>query len=185
MRACRKGHIGDIDWYSSSTAAQPTCRRQLWLDERGTSGDLSEVWVRCECGAERPMIDATMPEMHALGHCDGWRPWLGPYTKEPCDEPNRLLVRTASNAYFPQIMSVISLPDRDETLAKAVDQVWENFLQYVEDLDELRKERRRKPPVKAALEGFTDEEVFAEIQARKRDGAEAPTSRSSRPSSRR
>ena len=58
-----------------------------------------------------------------------------------------MLVRTASNAYFPQMMSVISLPDRDEAVAKAVDQVWEHYLQYVEDLDDLAKERKRKPPV--------------------------------------
>ena len=63
------------------------------------------------------MSEATVPG--ALGHCDGSRAWLGPYTKEECDEPNRLLVRHASNAYFPQIMSVISLPDRNETLEKA------------------------------------------------------------------
>ena len=52
-------------------------------------------------------------------------------------------------------------------VAKAVDQVWEHYLQYVEDLDDLAKERKRKPPVAAALEGFTDEDVFAEIQSRK------------------
>ena len=51
-------------------------------------------------------------------------------------------------------MSVISLPDRDEAVAKAVDQVWEHYLQYVEDVDDLRKERKRKPPVAAALEGL-------------------------------
>ena len=114
------------------------------------------------------MIEATKPDMHALGRCDGWQPWLGPRViREPCDEPNRMLVRTASNAYFPQTMSVISLPDRDEAVAKAVDQVWEHYLQYVEDLDDLAKERKRKPPVAAALEGFSDEDVFAEIQSRK------------------
>jgi len=64
-----------------------------------------------------------------------------------------MLVRTASNAYFPQTMSVISLPDRDEAVAKAVDQAWEHHLQYVEDLDDLAKERKRKPPVADALEG--------------------------------
>jgi hypothetical protein len=84
------------------------------------------------------------------------------------------LVRHASNAYFPQVMSVISLPDRNESLEKAVTQVWEHFLQYVETLEELRKERQKKPPVKAALEGFTDEEVLQEIEARKGLGAEAP-----------
>ena len=69
-----------------------------------------------------------------LGLCDGSRPWLGPYTKEPCGEPNRLLIRTASNAYFPQLMSVISLPDRDETVKQAVDAAWE-YLEAVEDLE--------------------------------------------------
>jgi hypothetical protein len=78
-----------------------------------------------------------------------------------------MLVRTASNAYFPQTMSVISLPDRDEAVAKAVDQVWEHYLQYIEDFDDLTKERKRKPPVAAALEGFFDEDVFAEVQSRK------------------
>ena len=98
------------------------CRRQLWIEERGTSGDLSEVWIRCECGnAQRSVGEAAMMQTMALGNCDGSRPWLGPYTKEKCGEPNRLLIRTASNAYFPQVMSVISLPDRDETVKKAVD----------------------------------------------------------------
>ncbi|MFI5457104.1 MAG: DrmB family protein [Isosphaerales bacterium] len=167
VRACRKGHIGDIDWYYFVHNEASTCRRDLWIDERGTSGDLSEVWVRCECKAERQMIDATKPDIHALGRCDGWQPWLGPRIHEPCDETNRMLVRTASNAYFPQTMSVISLPDRDEAAAKAVDQVWEHYLQYIEDLDDLTKERKRKPPVAAALEGFSDEDVFAEVQSRK------------------
>ena len=184
VRACRKGHIGDIDWYYFVHKGATTCRRDLWIDERGTSGDLSEVWVRCECKAERQIIDATKPDMYALGRCNGWQPWLGPRVFEPCDEPNRMLVRTASNAYFPQTMSVISLPDRDEAVAKAVDQVWEHYLQYIEDLDDLTKERKRKPPVAAALEGFSDEDVFAEIQARKQGRLPDSTSRSSRPNSR-
>src|SRR5207248_3103658 len=62
VRACKRGHIGDIDWYRfvhngpSECAAQ---HRQLWIDERGTSGDLAEVWIRCECGkAEQNMAQA-------------------------------------------------------------------------------------------------------------------------------
>ena len=137
-----------------------------WIEERGTSGDLSEVWIRCECGkAKRSVGEAAMMQTLALGNCDGSRPWLGPYTKEPCGEPNRLLIRTASNAYFPQLMSVISLPDRDETVKKAVDAAWE-FVEEVEDIVQLRYERK-KAKVKAALEGLSDEEVFNEILARR------------------
>ncbi len=117
VRACRCGHIGDIDWYSFVHGGPSDCaakHRQLWIDERGTSGDLTEVWIRCECGkAERNMAQAAKLQDRALGHCDGYRPWLGPFTKESCGEPNRLLIRTASNSYFPQKLTVISLPDRD------------------------------------------------------------------------
>lgn len=170
VRACRCGHIGDVDWYSFVHNGPTDCRRQLWIDERGTSGDLSEVWIRCECKAERPMSEAAALQTKGLGFCDGARPWLGPYTHESCGEPNRLLIRTASNAYFPQVMSVISLPDRDEAVTKAVDQVWENFLEFVESVEDVQTERRKKPPVKAALEGLSDEEVFADIQSRRGGG---------------
>lgn len=172
VRACRSGHIGDVDWRSFVHSGESDCQRQLWMDERGTSGDLSEVYVRCDCKAERNMIQAMPLQNKALGHCDGSRPWLGPYTKEPCGEPNRLLIRTASNAYFPQLMSVICLPDRDETVKQAVDAAWE-FLEEVEDLEQLKYERK-KAKVRAALEGLSDEEVFAEIQSR-RTGAAEPT----------
>lgn len=173
VRACRCGHIGDIDWYAFVHGGPIECRRQLWMDEYGTSGDLAEIWIRCECGARRSLSQASRIENQSLGMCDGYRPWLGPYTKEPCNEPNRLLIRTGSHAYFPQKMSVISLPDRNEAIVEAVDQVWQNFLEYVESMEELRDERRRKPPVKAALEGLTDEEVFGEIQTRRGGGAAA------------
>jgi hypothetical protein len=68
-------------------------------------------------------------------------------------------------------MSVIALPERNEDVAQAVDQVWEHYLQYVEDLGDLVKERKRKPPVAAALEGLSDDDVFAEIQSRKERGS--------------
>jgi len=172
VRACRAGHIGDIDWYAFAHNGPSDCakqRRQLYLDERGTSGDLTEVWVRCECGkAERSMAQAAQLQNRALGLCDGARPWLGPLTKETCGEPSRLLIRSASNAYFPQLMSVISLPERDETVRRAVDAVW-TYLEAVEDMEQLRYERR-KSTVKAALEGITDAEVLADILARKGGG---------------
>jgi hypothetical protein len=173
VRACRKGHIGDIDWYLYVHRGDKECRRPLWIDERGTSGDLAEVWVRCECKDERPLSDAASLSSKALGYCDGLRPWLGPYSRESCGEPSRLLVRHASNAYFSQLIRVISLPEQDDTLVKAVDRVWEHYLQYVETIDQLSDERHRKPPVAAALEGFDDEEILTEIKTRKTTGSAA------------
>lgn len=169
VRACRLGHIGDIDWYFFLHGNENTCRNQgrlLYLDERGTSGDLSEIWIRCSCGkAERSMAQIAIQKAEVFGRCDGARPWLGPAMKEKCDEMNRLLVRTASNAYFPQRMSVISLPERVETVREAVSAVWD-FLETAEDEGDITRERR-KAKVKEALEGVSDAEVWAEIQARR------------------
>src|SRR6185437_9721034 len=168
VRACPAGHIGDIDWFAFIHNGPSDCAkqmRQLFIDERGTSGDLTEVWVRCECGkAERSMAQAAIFANHALGSCDGSRPWLGAFTKETCGEPNRLLIRSASNAYFPQLMSVISLPERDQVVKQAVDSVW-SYLEAVDSLDLLKYERK-KAAVKEALQGLSDDEVLAEIQSR-------------------
>jgi Domain of unknown function (DUF1998) len=174
VRACRKGHIGDINWRGFVHHANTECVRPLWIDERGTSGDIGEIVIRCECGLERSLKDATTPGV--LGKCTGDRPWLGLNNRESddCSEMNRFLVRHASNAYFPQVMSVISLPDRNESLERAVNLVWENFLQYLETPAELTRERQKKPPVKNALEGFTDDEVFQEIEVRKGTQTESP-----------
>ena len=58
--------------------AEPTeCRRPLWIDERGTSGDLAEVYVRCECGQERSMTQAAVLRHWALGPAMGPGPGSG------------------------------------------------------------------------------------------------------------
>jgi hypothetical protein len=169
VRACPRGHIGEIDWHRFVHQKNSECKvRRLWLLERGTSGDLSELSVRCECGESRSLVSATNPG--ALGHCDGRQLWLGPAERETCAEQNRLLVRSASNAYFPRVMSVISLPDKNESLEKAVTQAW-TYLEAVESAEEVKYERK-KHAVKVALDGFTDEEVWKEAQARRGLGGE-------------
>jgi hypothetical protein len=164
VRACRSGHIGDIDWYSFVHGVESDCRRQLWFEERGTSGDLREVWVRCECGEETSMALAA-ENSDSLGRCDGKRPWLGPYTNERCGEPNRLLVRTASNAYFAQVMSAISLPDKNESLKEVIDAAWD-FIGEASAVYDIKHERK-KSKVRSLLEGLTDDEVFNLVKERR------------------
>ena len=172
VQACVYGHIGDIDWrgYVHKGTA---CTGNLWLDEGGTGSDFADIFVRCEsCKARRALSDATLPGLNALGSCRGERPWLGKHARQECTDedgrrtPNRLLVRSASNAYFSQTQSVISLPSDDDDIKKAVGQFYENDLQYLEDIGEL-KFARRKPQIANALEGCSDEAVWQEIQRRK------------------
>ncbi|MBW4599046.1 MAG: DUF1998 domain-containing protein [Calothrix sp. FI2-JRJ7] len=175
VQACVRGHISDIDWYTFvHQDLQSKCRGQLWLDEGGSGNDFAEIYVRCEaCFARRPLADATVPNAKVLGPCQGHRPWIGTFAKEPTcirektgkPEYNRLLVRSASNAYFSQLLSVISLPDSDAALRDSVNLVYEDFLKYAEDANDVRKERK-KSKVASAIAGFSDEVIWQEIQRR-------------------
>ena len=164
VRACRRGHVDDIDWYWFVHGANDPCRKALWLDERGTSGDLAEQIVRCECGKSRRMHEATFQ----LGACRGQRPWLGRHAREECGEESRLLIRTASNAWFPQVVSVLSLPERASEVEEAVGELW-GHLQIVKDASELGFVKRH-PEVASRLSPFSDEEVLEAIAVRNSGG---------------
>lgn len=169
VRACPRGHVDDLDWWRFAHGPD-NCRRQLWLDERGTSGDLADLVVRCECGTQRGLYEATLLELNPLGTCRGARPWLGRNTNEDCNQPSRLLIRTASNAYFPQVVSVLSLPDRGSAVEAAVGELWDD-LQIVEDVADLAF-LKKKPRITERLHAFSDTEVLEAIRARKRGAAE-------------
>ena len=167
VRACRRGHLGDIDWQAFVHGQNPPCGRELYFDERGTSGDLGETYIRCGCGLERPMSQAADPNSRALGDCDGARPWLGQgrVADERCGERNRLLVRAAANAWLPQPQRVISLPERGENIRQTVDKLW-MFLEAAESADDIAYERR-KPKVNEGLAGLTNDEVWEAVRERK------------------
>ena len=84
-RSCRLGSCGpvraatseDLDWRGYVHGTGDTCKRQLWLLERGTGGDLADLRVRCQCGKSRRMAEAAELGLKALGNCWGGRPWLG------------------------------------------------------------------------------------------------------------
>jgi hypothetical protein len=165
VRACPKGHVDDLDWRRFAHTVEDPCRRQLWLDERGTSGDLADLVVRCECGKFRSLYEATPLEMNPLGTCRGTRPWLGRNTEEDCKLPSRLLIRTASNAYFPQVVSVLSLPDRGNAVETSVRELWED-LQIVDSAADLAF-LKKKPKIAEQLAAFSDSEVLTAISEAK------------------
>ena len=162
VRACPKGHVDDLDWYRFVHGPEDDCRRQLWLDERGTGGDLGDLVVRCECKKSRRMHEATDLDANPLGTCRGARPWLGRNTNEGCKLPSRLLIRTAANAYFPQVMTVLSLPDRGTAVDTAVRDLWDD-LQIVDGPDDLAL-LKKKPKIAETLAPFADAEVLEAIR---------------------
>jgi hypothetical protein len=164
--ACRKGHTDDVDWRRFVHRGKVDCQRTLWIEERGTSGDVADTYVGCDCGAQRQLYEALDLATVPLGHCNGKRPWLGFYSAEDCKEPNRLLVRSASNAYFPETMSVISLPEQDEGVSARLDEIWD-LVKNVSDAGQLEMLRTVVDKVKAALDGMTTAEALAVINRRR------------------
>jgi hypothetical protein len=153
VRACPRGHIEDLDWRGFVQHKTENCNRPLWLVERGTSGDLADLTVRCDCGGSRGLHQAADRSLGALGNCRGPRPWLGRPPWEPCGLPSRLLIRTASNARFPQVMSALSLPEHATRFEQAVRSVWQ-LVALVENPMELSMLRRLQPPGRVSADGL-------------------------------
>ena len=164
---CRRGHIDDLNWRVFVHRGGSSCERPLWLEERGTSGDLIDTFGVCDCGEQRSLSEAFGFDTGALGVCAGRRPWIGQYAQEECAETYRLLVRTASNAYFPQVMSVISLPEFDAGLASRVTTHYDR-LKAANDLGALAN-FRMIPELDAAFAEIGDAEVIAEFNRQSGD----------------
>lgn len=174
VQGCPNGHLSDLNWYAFvHSDAKDKCRGQLWFDEGGSGSDLADIFVRCEaCRKRRTLANAKIPEAGTLGRCRGQMPWLGPMAQQKCEDESsglphfsRLLIRTASNGYFSQILSVISIPDAHKALRDAVDRVYESHLKICTSKT-LVTALRALDEVKAALDTFTDQQVWKEIQRR-------------------
>lgn len=122
IMACRNGHLEEVQWmyFVHEGQQKPRCPSPRLRLLEGKTGDFSEVTVQCSsCGLSRALA-------HALSHeanppCKGYRPWLGPEAQEDCkDGRPRLLIRGASNAYFPQIMSALTIPESGSELVEQV-----------------------------------------------------------------
>lgn len=136
-------HVDDLDWWRFVQGSGDNCRRQLWLDERGTNWDLADLVAVASAGKSRGMHEATIIEPTPLGTCRGARPWLGRNSNEDCNQPSRLLIRTASNAYFPQLVRVPSLTDGGSAVQGVVKELRDD-LQLVDDAGIWHSSRRSR-----------------------------------------
>ncbi len=161
VTACANGHLDDFPWnwfvHKRRGGSCPT--PELVLTDRG-SGDLSDVILRCNgCEEWRPMSEAKGPG--ALGGCQGMRPWLGAYVgdlsvQEPgCEEQRKLLLRTASDSYFSQVESALSIPVRSQlrpAIAEYLEQHHDRDLSAIDSLGVVTAARKLIPVLRDAPE---------------------------------
>ncbi|UJR84191.1 DUF1998 domain-containing protein [Sandaracinus amylolyticus] len=175
VSACRKGHLSDFPWraFAHHEREGGICDRpELYLRE-GATGDLGKIRVECEsCGSKMAMSAAR----GSLFRCDGDRPWLGGRAvSEKCDLHSELLVRTASHAYFAQVVSALRLPPAQPSLATRrvrEPEVWK-LVQKVKNVEQLQMLADLQEVVAGALKGLALPEVLAAIEAERSDKAEA------------
>jgi hypothetical protein len=158
VSACRKGHIDEFHWITFVHTGRERCAAPSLTFEEGATGDFNDIRIVCACGASEK-LNATYGIKHM---CSGARPWLGPEGKEECTEDIRLLVRTASNSYFPQVVSALSIPDPSGDLQEKVRSVWDVVKSSTR---ELLPAFRQIDKVRIALKDFSDEDVLHAVRA--------------------
>jgi hypothetical protein len=194
VQTCPNGHLSDIEWREFVHRGKTTCRFTLWLDEAGAGNDFTEIFVRCSNPAcmekwnRRQLSEAKQKgkegedERPALGFCQGHRPWLGPFGQEACDNQkgkggsyaNRLLVRSASNAYFPELISAISIPESIDAVREAISKNLKAFEKITSAAKlEVWLEDFAPDHIKEPLAGEAPALIFQALEAI-RSGEDAP-----------
>lgn len=161
VSACNHGHLDEFPWVWFAHKGEQACDHPRLRFDEGATGDFGTMVVRCtNCKSEHRLVDALDDEGNP--RCRGLRPWLG-YGDETdtCTERQRLLVRTASNSYFSQVESALSIPETGPQLYDLVQVHWK-VLQAgnAATLPSFRV----IPDIREALEDFSDEEVLKHIE---------------------
>lgn len=167
VSACPHGHLSDFPWrlFAHHEQAGGICGTPKLFLREGATGDLGKIRVSCEgCGASQPMSAANAP----LYRCEGESPWLGGRAvRESCDEKSELLVRTATNAYFAQVVSALRLPavePSEATKRVRAPEVWK-LVQRVKTAAQLELLMELQEAVAGALVGLSSADVLRAIAA--------------------
>lgn len=173
MVACANGHLDDFPWHHFVHPGV-NCHGELKLTDSGQTGSITDLNVECPShGAKKNLGHAFGPRgADNLPGCQGGRPWRESPDPTACKERPRVLLRGASNAYFPVVESAISIPPWSDPLQIALGQSMDT-LAKVESLEDVGQALKwLNAP---ALAGFSHEQIWHGLQRRRGDDS-IPTS---------
>ena len=169
---CPDGHLDDFPWMEFVHQGPSTCRSTLRLIEYGASGEARELEVRCEtCGKSRRLSAAFGKQGEAsMPTCRGRRPHLRDYSAETCEHQAKAILLGASNLWFPDVLTALSLPVQTTSrLDTLVDEQWVT-LQHVTGLEVLGF--LRTTGALNTFTGYADPEIWQAIGRRRNRQAE-------------
>lgn len=131
--ACPNGHMYDVPWSDFVHDGKECAEPRLYMSEFGVVGSTDDIWIRCDnCGAKK-RLTTLFEKLHRGGYaCMGLHPHLRKKDARPCTERPSLITLGASNLWFPQSLSVLSIPDNKSELEALVKKYWEDL----QDADE-------------------------------------------------
>lgn len=168
VAACVNGHLEDFPykWWvhygnpSSCPAYEKDDRLKISFSDE--TGGLDSIIITCTaCGKSRSMAGSLSRDALKGYHCRGKRPWIG-LKKEhndpkPCSAKLRGLQRGASNVYFSQTVSALTIPPWSNKINQKIDECWDSIREYLEsDPDE----KALKAAMKMNFSDFLNENPF-------------------------
>jgi len=184
MVICESGHIDDfpfINWVHRKNRYDPERCELRFVDGRGGNNSLMNVRVDCvRCNEGYSLAEAinnfnspsdneqndTILEKKFEHKCTGNRPWLGTNQNEKgCKEKTRVVLRQASNVYYPVVKSSIFWPIKTGIIDRKIleflnkKNIWSLINEYSKNINEL------KLVLKFSIKqyGLNEEKVFEAI----------------------
>jgi hypothetical protein len=129
VTGCTNGHLDEFPWVRFAHDGVAVCANPiLRVNDVGSGGRATDLQVAClTCDAKSTLAKAFGSQAATImPQCRGRHPHLG-QSNEPCAEQLRTLVLGASNLWFNNAMSVLSLPVGGGSLAQLVYDNWAAF----------------------------------------------------------
>ncbi len=181
ISACINGHLEDFPYkwwvhdgdFSQCPAADKNDKLKISFSDE--TGGLESIVISCSaCGKSRSMAGSLSKDALRGYKCHGRRPWIGMKADHndpvPCTAPLRGLQRGASNVYFSQTASALTIPPWSSRLNQEIELHWDNLSAF---MDAQPTEDSLKAAITLAFADFLKlklcslEDVIKEIKKRK------------------
>jgi hypothetical protein len=172
VAGCVNGHLDDFPWVYFAHDGVAVCANPiLQVNDVGSGGRATDLLVKClTCSAQSTLAKAFGPSsLGMMPQCRGRHPHLGIAT-EPCGEQLRSLVLGASNLWFNNSVSVLSLPIGGGSLEQLVYDHWAK-LGMMPMKEVLTYALTSDRSLQNVFAGYDLDEIWACVEAR-RAGAE-------------